>query len=261
MKYSDFLSVIALMEDVGKRILTWRIDEAYKHLNSVDDFKTEADQCAHNLIFTGLSEIYSNVEIISEESEGLKASRPDAYWLIDPIDGTASWYHGFDGFVTQAAYIEGGIPLFGVVCAPVLKKTWTALRGGGAYINGKRLPLLKSSDRLLLVDNTSSPHGITKHIAIAMPVTGYIESGSLGLKTALVADGTADLFIKDVCVRDWDLAPAAVVLAEVGGGICMSDGSPYIFDGPFEKDGGFIVARDLPLLNKAIDAFARCKKS
>lgn len=261
MKYSDFLSVIALMEDVGKRILTWRIDEAYKHLNSVADFKTEADQCAHNLIFTGLSEIYSNVEIISEESEGLKAPRPDAYWLIDPIDGTASWYHGFDGFVTQAAYIEAGIPLFGVVYAPALKKTWTALRDSGAYINGKRLPLLQPSDRLLLVDNTSSPHGIANEIALAMPVTGYIESGSLGLKTALVADGTADLFIKDVCVRDWDLAPAAVVLAEVGGAICMSDGSPYIFDGPFEKYGGFIVARDLGLLSKAIDAFAGCKGS
>lgn len=261
MKLADFSPVMALMEEVGRQIVAWRTDSALRHLHSEVDFKTEADRRAHDLICDGLTRLYQDVGIISEESPVHNSVRPDAYWLIDPIDGTASWYHGFDGFVTQAAFIEKGVPKFGVVHAPVLGKTWTAVKGGGACVNGRPLPMLISGERLIVTDNTREPHGVSQDIVALLDATGYLESGSLGMKSVLVADGAADLFVKDVCVRDWDIAPAAVILHEVGGHLLLADGSPYVFDGAFEKSNGFIVARDAALMGRAVRAFAQSKNS
>lgn len=249
------------MEAVGRQIVTWQTDAASRRFRSETDFKTEADQRAHNLICDGLALLYPAVKVISEESPVHDGARPDAYWLIDPIDGTASWYHGFDGFVTQAAYFEKGVPIFGIVHAPVMGRTWTAVRGGGAYVNGRPLPVLSAGERLIVTDNTSEPHGVSQDLVKLLHATGYLESGSLGLKCVLVACGEADLFVKDVCVRDWDIAPAEVILHEVGGHLSLADGSPYVFDGAFEKPDGFIVARDPALRERAVRAFAQSKKS
>jgi 3'(2'), 5'-bisphosphate nucleotidase len=261
VKPVDFLPVTGLMEDVGRQIVAWRTDAAFKYLHSEKDYKTEADQRAHDLICDGLTRLYPGVEIISEESSVHDSVRPGMYWLIDPIDGTASWYHGFDGFVTQAAYLERGVPLFGIVHAPVMVKTWQALKNNGAYLNGERLPALRPSERLIVIDNLPEPHGIAHDVMRLLHATGYLESGSLGLKSVLVADGTADLFVKDVCVRDWDIAPAAVILGEVMGSLSLPDGMPFEFRGSFEKPAGFIAARDADLLKRAVQAFSDGKKA
>ena len=261
MMYHDFSLLEAFMEDAGRQIAAWRGDNLYRQMHSEVDFKTEADRRAHDLICAGLAKLFPGVEVISEESLLRDSKRPNAYWLIDPIDGTASWFHGFNGFVTQVAYLENKEPVYGLVHAPVARKTWTAIHGRGARLNGKLLKKLSKSERLIVIDNTGKPKGILKDIMTLLPYTGYLESGSLGLKSVMVADGTADLFIKDVCVRDWDLAPAAVILKEVGGQLSLPDGSQYIFDGPFEKTHGFIVARDVTLMSLALKAFSYSKRN
>ena len=78
----------------------------------------------------------------------------------------------------------------------------------------------------------------------------------MGLKAVLVADGTADLFVKDVVVRDWDLAPAAVILKEVNGVLLQADGKDYPFSDSFEKDIGFVIARDEKLSSEVISYLA-----
>lgn len=257
MRISDFLPMIQLMSAVGQQIVSWQTDKKLRHLHSEAEFKTEADRRAHELIYQGIKRLCPDAKVLSEESLQPIIERPNAYWLIDPIDGTASWFHGFSGFVTQAAYIENGKPVFGIIHAPLLRKTWTAMSGQGAYLNDVRLPTLQASTRLLIIDNTPQPHGIAKFCCEQLMATGYLESGSLGLKTVLVADGTADLFIKDVVVRDWDLAPAAVILQEVGGHLGLANGQPYEFTGDLEKHGGIVVARDQSLFRRSIQLFPR----
>lgn len=260
MTSADFSPMVNVMEEVGRQIVVWRADDIFRNLRSKADFKTEADQCAHDLICDGLTRLYPGVEIISEESSVHRSDRPEKYWLIDPIDGTASWYNGFDGFVTQAAYIEYGVPQFGIVHAPVMKKTWMAVKNNGAYLNNIPLAALVSNERLIITDNSPEPHGITRDVMRLLNATGYHESGSLGLKSVLVADGTVDLFVKDVCVRDWDIAPASVILNEVMGCLSLPNGKPFDFHGSLEKPGGFIVARDSMLLKRAVQAFSDSKK-
>ena len=251
----SFHQIPLMLESIGRKLIHWRNDSNANKIYSENNLKTEADLRAHLLICNKLNDLFPGVKIISEEDFSHPNKRPNAYWIIDPIDGTGSWLNGFDGFVTQLAYIENNIPLFGAIHAPVLKKTWSAIRGEGAYSNGKLLPKLEKNNRLILIDNTKTPHGITKKMKTLLPVTGYIECGSLGLKSVLVADGSADLFVKDVTIRDWDLAPAVVILNEVGGFLVQATGEPYIFSGSFEKQNGLIVARDSELMNLAINVF------
>ena len=259
MKNNDFSRVFPLIESVGDYVLNWRNNQEARQIYSDAEFKTEADQRAHNMLCQGLNDLFPGTSIISEEDKFTFVRRPDEYWLIDPIDGTASWYHGYDGFVTQAAYIKNEIPIFGVIYAPALSKRWIGIKDIGAYLNGIKLPKLNSIDRMTFIDNTKEPHGITKDVMLSLAATEYVECGSLGLKSVMVADGTVDIFIKDVFVRDWDLAPASVILNEVGGCLVQGNGEAYIFSGKILKKNGFIVARDADLSMMGMNAYKKCK--
>ena len=89
---------------------------------------------------------------------------------------------------------------------------------------------------------------------------GYYESGSLGLKCCLVADQTADLFLKDVTVRDWDIAPAMPIVSGVGGVLSLADGQPFELAGSYQKTSGLVVARDKDLWRAAAIAAAEYKQ-
>jgi len=237
---------------IGDEICEWRNDHDARKLTDISAFKTNADFKAHLLLTTLISEHFPHAIILSEEDENLDPQRPDCYWLIDPIDGTASWYDGFDGFVTQMAYIEDRVPVYGAVYAPVLNKLWTGIKNGGARLNEVLLPQLSKRDRLNLIDNYPEPRHIAKKINNNVEISKYIECGSLGLKSCMVADGTADLFVKDVVIRDWDVAPAEVIIREVGGVIADLNGYGIHYSGAFDKENGLVVARDRCLLDLAV---------
>lgn len=256
--WHSFAPVVHLLESLGKDLLRWREEPAARQVHSSISFTTEADLRADNYLKEGLSRCQPGVPILSEEDSAPdQTTRPGTYWLLDPIDGTASWRGGYSGFVTQAALLEAGRPIYGLVHAPALGRTWEALAGEGARLQGRELPRRQPSSRCLLVDNTPQPHGLAALLNKKLPTTGYLESGSLGLKAVLVADGSADLFVKRVPVRDWDLAPAAVVLAEVGALLTTASGEPWPFDGSMLKTQGLIAARDPDLLERTLAVLKR----
>ncbi|MEL7465966.1 MAG: inositol monophosphatase family protein [Pseudomonadota bacterium] len=244
------------MAKIGADLLAWRKDPAALHVHEPKALKTEADRRAHEALAAAIARAYPGDPIISEEDAAHSLERPDRYWLIDPIDGTASWLHGFDGFVTQAALIERETPVIGLVCAPALDLFYAGAEGEGAFLNGERLPPLAVRDGLIAIDNTPEPHGFTAALSAHMPLTGYVESGSLGLKCCRVADGAADIFAKNVVIRDWDLAPAAVLLSELGGRLTGLDGAPFPFSGSWEKPDGFVAARTGAALETCLAAIA-----
>jgi fructose-1,6-bisphosphatase/inositol monophosphatase family enzyme len=248
----EFKPVLDLLAAIGTKLIAWQNDLAHRKIHSKKDFKTEADRQAHQFLKKGLSSLFPGVPVISEEDISHSDKRPEEYWLIDPIDGTASWYNGFDGFVSQAALMVNGRPIFGVIHSPRMGATWSAEIGRGAFLNEVLLPKLRKRDRLMFVDNTPFAHGITKQIMNHLGTNLYLECGSIGLKSVLVADGTVDAFVKDVLVRDWDLAPADIILSEVGGSICLLNGEKYIYSGSYEKENGFIVSRDSSLMMKIV---------
>ena len=204
-----------------------------------------ADMFAHGRLIELLTAMDPGTPIVSEEDPAHAEDRPDIYWLIDPIDGTASWSGGFDGFVCQLARIEHGVAVFGAIHAPVLGMTWVANRGTGAYLNGKLLASTNSqlpSHELVVVDNYPEARGVSRDLLEWLGSGTYRESGSIGLKAALVASGQADIFIKDVVVRDWDVAPALALAQEVGASVTRIDGTLFLLQGSYAKLDGLIVA-------------------
>lgn len=261
MMATELELVESLCRTAGAKLMQWRGDQ-----NAIAEYpgrpgKLNADIALHELMCEALNAITPNVTVISEEDLTHDNERPSLYWIIDPIDGTASWVGGYDGFVVQAALIVEGEPRRSVVHAPALDVTFTAEQGRGAYRNGVILPKLLDSQRLAVVDNYPTPKRAAAQLMRRLPQASYIESGSLGLKACLVASGAADLFVKDVMVRDWDMAPAAVLAAETGAVMENPAGGCYRFYGPIAKPDGVIVARNAKLAAMARDILLRKETS
>jgi 3'(2'), 5'-bisphosphate nucleotidase/myo-inositol-1(or 4)-monophosphatase len=199
--------------------------------------KTKADIFAHNLFVEKLNTL-EKIPIISEEDYRTQIFlRPDRYWLIDPIDGTRSLVDGYPGWVTQAALIENGYPVVSAIYAPDLDQLYTASVGNGAYLNGVKLTSKYDNNNIRLIDNYAKPHGIAYKVMKDLNCADYIECGSISLKICKVADNTADLFVKDVFIRDWDIGAPMLILNESDGFISNLNGSPIELSGSFEKKG------------------------
>ena len=254
--------VSELLHLVGTEMLTWRGKSLCDGHWEGSQLKTAADQEANRIIKEGLARI-APFPCVSEEDEQSHASkRPDVYWLIDPIDGTASFCNGFDGFVTQVALMQGCQPVLAVVYAPALGLTYTASQDGPALCN--RVPISTTASGVrapILIDNYPEPRGIASWMYDKIGCSGYVESGSIGLKICRVADGTADLFVKDVMVRDWDLAPADLILSRAGGMLVTLAGDPVPYDGDFARAGLIAVANRALMESVQILTSARAEKS
>lgn len=244
----------AIMRELGDLLLEWRT-QGMTHGNwEGSQLKADADRCAHDFLVEHLHRFWPSIPVISEEDAAVhNTCRPDEYWLIDPIDGTASFCNGFDGFVTQAALMRGCQPILAVVHAPALGLTYTASQDAPASCNHVPISTAVFGTRApILIDNYPEPRGIARRLYDEIGCGGYVESGSIGLKICRVADGTADLFVKDVTVRDWDLAPAELILAGAGGVLTTLAGNPVPYEGSFER-AGLIAATDHTLAQLVLD--------
>ncbi|GAB3212453.1 hypothetical protein GCM10027294_38630 [Marinactinospora endophytica] len=236
-----------LMLEVGVLLREWRTDPRNTDGSwEGQQFKARADALAHDALARRLRALTPGLPVLSEEDpDSLLASRPERYWLIDPIDGTASYAHGFPGYVTQAALLAGTDPVLAAVYAPEVDVMYTAVRGLGAHANGRPLPPCRSAPPGVgvLTDNTAEPQGIARRVRDRFGYRGYLECGSISLKLCKIAEGSAHLFVKDVPVRDWDVAAPELLLRETGGALLRLDGTPFGYRDGFEHTG-LIAAAD-----------------
>ena len=234
-------AVAGAVVEVGALLREWRSDpSARSGVWEGSQFKAEADAMAHRALSQRLTAIDARIPVVSEEDPAsLSRERPPRYWLIDPIDGTASYVHGFDGYVTQAALVIGESPEVAAVFAPESGVLYTAVRGRGARRDGVPLPGSPPAPpgHGVLTDNTPEPAGIARRVYDRFGYGEYLESGSISLKLCLIAEGAAHLFVKDVPVRDWDVAAPGLVLAETGGLVTRLDGTAFTYRGDFEHAG------------------------
>lgn len=208
--------------EVGQVLLHLRRRGAVKGSWQGTQFKANADLEAHRLWKERLQAQFPSIPIVSEEDrDSFQLANNFEFWLIDPIDGTASFAEGYPGFVTQAALIHNGQVVHSVVFAPALNLCYLASRGRGAILNGSAMTNPHPDRLKILIDNYPEPRGAALRAFLGLNMQNYIECGSIGLKICRVAEGVADLFVKNVPVKLWDLAPGHLVLTEVGG--CLTD--------------------------------------
>jgi len=250
--------VLDLLRDVGKMIRDMQGDPTWRNVLSFEGFKTGGDEQAHSMLVSGLGDITPEMLVFSEETPHSIDDRPEQYWLIDPIDGTSSWHCGFEGYVTQLALISNDDVEMGAIYWPCRDIMFHA-DIAGVFIND--IPAKDAQRRIppVLIDNYPEPRGIAAELIKRMPELDYRECGSLGLKSVLALTGEADLFVKDVKVRDWDMAPA-MAFAKFGGGVCNLFGEPLCLGQKIEFDDGLIVSHNCELVRQVSLLFKNDKR-
>ena len=216
-------------------------------------FKSHADSYAHARTCEFLHTITPGVRVVSEEDpQGHNFLNEELYWLIDPIDGTRSYCEGYQGFAIQICLMSRGRPTWSCIYAPAELRMYVAQHEGGAFVNGLRLSRPMSYARRCLIDNYPEPRGIACRVFQNLPATEYVESGSLGLKICKVADGQADIFVKNVETKIWDIAPAELFLTEVGGYLTDLEGRPFCYDQEVSLKNGLVAVVSREELDKVL---------
>lgn len=193
------------------------------------DYVSEIDLESESMIRDCLGRAAPGIDFFGEEGGG---SRGDVGWVVDPLDGTANFLHGFPIVGVSIALVASGSPVVGVVHAPLLGDTYTATAGGGAFRDGRRL---RVSDRPAshAICATGFPFKAKDRLGQYRPVfDGAFEcfedlrrAGAASLDLAWTAAGVFEGFF-EVGLGSWDVAAGALLITEAGGVVSDWSGDP-----------------------------------
>ncbi|MCI0401865.1 MAG: inositol monophosphatase [Gammaproteobacteria bacterium] len=187
-----------------------------------NDFVTEVDRMAEEAIIRRIHKAYPHHGIIAEES-GQQGS--DKYqWIIDPLDGTINYLHGFPQYAVSVALRHRGILEQGVVYDPLRQELFTATRGAGALMNDRRIRVSQQKRLEHALIGTGFPFKDQERLDIYLatfkalsPITsGIRRAGSAALDLAYIACGRLDGFW-EFGLREWDMAAGVLLVQEAGG--------------------------------------------
>lgn len=209
----------------GKIILRFldRLEGLKYEDKSRNDFVSEVDRAAESAIIQELRARFPHHAILAEES-GPQGDNSDFQWIIDPLDGTTNYLHGFPQYAVSIALRYRGQLECAVVYDPLREELFTAARGEGALLNGRRIRVANrpSLDGALI--GTGFPFRDHRHIdaylgmfkAMTLATAGIRRPGSASLDLAYVACGRTDGFW-ELGLSPWDCAAGALLIREAGG--------------------------------------------
>jgi myo-inositol-1(or 4)-monophosphatase len=190
------------------------------------DFVTEVDRAAEAAIIDVLREAYPEYGILAEESgESAGQNAGSEYlWIIDPLDGTTNYIHGFPQYAISIALTQKGQLMHTLVYDTVRNEMFTASKGGGAFLNERRIRVskcLKLEEALL---GTGFPYRVFEHVdaylgifkELMQKTSGIRRPGAASLDLAYVACGRLDGFW-EFGLAPWDIAGGALLISEAGG--------------------------------------------
>lgn len=215
---------------------------------------TLTDAAAERIVIEVIKSL-STYPIVAEEAMH-EGPAPDItgtpFWLVDALDGTRDFIRAGKDFTVNIALIEGDEPVFGIVHAPALDRTWWAAKGQGAFhiINGEttRITMRETPSEgfHLLAGKQAAAPGVLSDYLGAYNVAG-VEQRSSALKFCLVAEGTADIYPRKGNTYEWDTAAGDIIMREAGGMVLdLETKRPIIYGKAqrrFENDGFIAGAR------------------
>ena len=189
---------------------------------AANDFVSEVDREAEQAIIRTLREAYPDHAILAEESGA--SGESEHQWIIDPLDGTTNFLHGFPQYAVAIALKHRGVVTQAVIYDPSRNDLFTATRGRGSYLNDQRLRVSKRANVKSSLLGTGFPFRQVEHIDAYLAVlrdmmkgaTGVRRAGSAALDLAYVAAGRLDGFW-EFGLSPWDIAAGALMITEAGG--------------------------------------------
>lgn len=221
----------------GKVLLRYyeRVDQIRVESKSRNDFVSEVDRAAETAIVQELRAKFPHHGILAEE--GGTQGGGDFQWIVDPLDGTTNYLHGFPQFSISIALRNRGQLECGVVYDPLREELFTAARGQGAHLNDRRLRVAGRPSLEGALIGTGFPFRDQRHIdaylgmfkAITLATAGLRRPGSAALDLAYVAAGRTDGFW-ELGLSQWDFAAGALLIAEAGGTVSDLAGGGRYFE-------------------------------
>jgi len=229
---------------------------------------SKADLESSELIVRRLRQAFPDDAILSEElpDDGSRF-RSSRVWMIDPIDGTRDFLSGEPGYVVMLGLCVEGRPAVGAVAQPQTGLLWLGAAGAGGWkeVPGDaRQPLAVSTIALphaiRLVSSKSHRSEYYQRFRTSLGITDELALGSVGLKVALVAEGSRDLYVYPGSqTKIWDSCAPEAILTAAGGKVTDSDGAPLAYTESGLQNPRGMVASNGRVHQQALDAIARLR--
>lgn len=221
-----------------------------------NDFVTEVDRAAEEAVIEILQKAYPDHAILAEESGASGTSEYE--WIIDPLDGTTNFIHGFPQYAVSIGLRHKGVMQQAVIYDPTRNELFTATRGRGAFLNDQRIRVSKRAHLKDSLIGTGFPfreaENIDEYLRVFKRVTfetaGIRRAGAAALDLAYVACGRLDAFWEKG-LAPWDMAAGSLLVLEAGGLISDYDGEAnYMESGEVVCGNPKVFAQLLQLVHK-----------
>jgi myo-inositol-1(or 4)-monophosphatase len=217
-----------LKQNLGK------VKDIQKKAGQEKNLVTEIDKRSEEMIINIIRKHFPAHDILAEEGGGTHGSSSNYKWIIDPLDGTTNFTHGFPVFCVSIGIEYKGELLVGVIYDPNFDELFTAEKGQGAFLNGKRISVSKldSLEKSLLVTGfpyniaDNPDHAVEHFVHFLMKAQAVRRMGSAAIDLAYVAAGRYEGFW-EVALNPWDMAAGALLVQEAGGIITDLAGNPF----------------------------------
>jgi len=233
--------VVGVCRDAGRMALRRFGEKLEVSLKGEVDLVTDVDLVLDELIRKAIADRFPGHTVITEEGWREDAPVPGGYvWLVDPLDGTTNYVHGYPAFCVSVALTHGDEVLTGCVYDPLREEVFYGEKGGGAMLNGRAISVSATDSLISSLLSTGFPYeraslaeNNVSHLGrILNYIQGVRRSGSLALDLAYVDCGRLDGHW-ELSVKPWDTAAGGLLIMEAGGRISNMRGGRWT---PFERD-------------------------
>ena len=256
----EFLETAAeIAREAGALIAEYHAQSIGFELKGEYDLVTEADRASEKLIVERLRVAFPTHSVVAEEGGG-KDRDSEYCWYVDPLDGTTNFAHGFPMFNVTLALERAGEMIAGVVYHPIHDEMFQAEKGGGAFLNGKKIHVSKAArveDALVATGFPSRKRhenvNVYFYYELAMMSHGVRRAGAAALDLAYVACGRLDAFW-EFGLNPWDMAAGVLLVREAGGTVSGMHGETFGLRGPHMLADNTLLHQ--PMLDVFEDVFA-----
>ncbi len=196
------------------------------------DLVTEVDRECEQAILELLRQRVPGHDVVTEETQ-LARSGSRFCWYVDPLDGTTNYAHGYPCFCSSVALAVDGAVVAGAVYEPLRDELYTAERGAGSHLNGRRLKVSQTAELANALLITGFPYDLHQNVEHRLRLFNRLiprarairRDGAAALDLSLVAAGRLDGFFEER-LQPWDIAAGGLMVEEAGGRVSRFDGGP-----------------------------------
>lgn len=241
--------ILPIAEQAGKAILDIYHSGDKIQVSIKDDHSplTIADKASNEIITTGLTTIFPDVPVLSEEGSSVPYNERkgwEYYWCVDPLDGTKEFIYRRDDFTVNIALMHRDHPVLGIIYAPVYGALYYGSAATGSRLRKddhpwKQLYADKNAKEWIAIGSRSHASEEEQSVLANYPVVAAVAAGS-SLKFCRIAEGAAHIYYRHGPTMEWDTAAGQVIAESSGAVMTSADGSPFLYNKASLLNGGFI---------------------